>query len=154
MLHVHRVVIPVDFSEAAMLALDTARAMVPSDRGMHVVYVIDHLTSLNPLAVMGSSTDEEREETARIALGAQLEKRGFPDARVHVTACVGNPAAAIADYAAAIDADMIVIPSHGRTGLARLALGSVAQRVVRLAKCAVLVVKRQEPVSVPPDDIP
>ncbi len=41
-----------------------------------------------------------------------------------------------------IDADLIVMPSHGRTGLKRLLIGSVAERVVRMAKCPVMVLRR------------
>jgi universal stress protein A len=47
----------------------------------------------------------------------------------------------ICDYADDHDADLIVVGTHGRTGIGRLLIGSVAERVVRHAKCAVLVVR-------------
>ncbi len=50
----------------------------------------------------------------------------------------------IAEYAAKEDVDLIVLATHGRTGASRLFLGSVAERVVREAKCAVLVVPAKE----------
>jgi nucleotide-binding universal stress UspA family protein len=45
------------------------------------------------------------------------------------------------DRAEAIDAELIIVPSHGRSGFSRLLLGSVAERIVRLAKCPVLILK-------------
>ena len=53
----------------------------------------------------------------------------------------GDPASEIVDFASGIAADIIVLPSHGRTGLTHLLIGSVAERVIRLAKCPVLVLK-------------
>ena len=52
---------------------------------------------------------------------------------------VGNPSIEIVDYAKKNNIDLIVIASHGRTGLNRFLLGSVAEKVVRLAQCPVLV---------------
>jgi nucleotide-binding universal stress UspA family protein len=54
----------------------------------------------------------------------------------------GDPVEVILRTAAKLPADLIVLGSHGRTGLARLLLGSVAEQVVRKATCPVLVVKR------------
>lgn len=53
----------------------------------------------------------------------------------------GRPADVIVDHARAVKADLIVMGSLGRTGLERLLVGSVAERVVRLAPCPVLVVR-------------
>jgi nucleotide-binding universal stress UspA family protein len=54
---------------------------------------------------------------------------------------VGSPATAIVFLAEKENVDMIVMPTHGRTGLSRLLMGSVAEEVVRKAKCPVLTVK-------------
>lgn len=53
----------------------------------------------------------------------------------------GDPRFAIADYAAQWKADLVVVGSHGRKGLGRLLIGSVAEYVVRHAHCAVLIVR-------------
>jgi nucleotide-binding universal stress UspA family protein len=53
----------------------------------------------------------------------------------------GNPAKAIVDAAAENECDLIVVGSHGRTGLDRILIGSVSQQVVVQAKCPVMVVK-------------
>ncbi len=57
----------------------------------------------------------------------------------------GSPAAIIAQHAADIGAELLVVGTHGRTGLSRVALGSVAERLVRLAPCSVLVVRLGQP---------
>jgi universal stress protein E len=54
----------------------------------------------------------------------------------------GSPAAVIAQHAADIGAELLVVGTHGRTGLSRLALGSVAERLVRLVPCSVLAVRQ------------
>ncbi|MEZ6094353.1 MAG: universal stress protein [Pirellulaceae bacterium] len=53
----------------------------------------------------------------------------------------GDPGSEITRFAKENDAGLIVISSHGRTGVSRLLLGSVAERVVRLAPCPVLVLR-------------
>src|SRR5688572_10829020 len=66
-----------------------------------------------------------------------------------VTHCLpGNPAAEIVWLAARLDAEMIVLGTHGRTGVSHLLLGSVAEKVMRTARCPVLV---DRPVSHPTD---
>ena len=53
----------------------------------------------------------------------------------------GDAGYRIADHAKQLNADLIVMPSHGRSGITRLLIGSVAERVVRLAHCPVLVLR-------------
>jgi universal stress protein A len=58
--------------------------------------------------------------------------------------CVGNPARAIVQTARDLPADLIVIATHGRTGLKHVLLGSVAEHVVQRAPCPVLIVRENE----------
>jgi nucleotide-binding universal stress UspA family protein len=55
---------------------------------------------------------------------------------------IGDLAREIADFAQSCHADLIVLPSHGRTGISRLLIGFVAERVVRRARCPVLVLRQ------------
>jgi nucleotide-binding universal stress UspA family protein len=64
-----------------------------------------------------------------------------------------SPASAIVEYAEAIHADVIVIGTHGRQGVSRLLIGSVAEHVVRHARCPVLVVRRNEHEFILPDPV-
>jgi nucleotide-binding universal stress UspA family protein len=61
---------------------------------------------------------------------------------VQIAVLLGEPAHGIANYSQEKHAELIVIPSHGRTGITRLLIGSVAERVVRLAHCPVLVLRK------------
>ena len=54
---------------------------------------------------------------------------------------VGDAGTTVVDRAESLGAELIVVPSHGRSGLTRMLLGSVAERILRLAKCPVLVLK-------------
>jgi len=65
----------------------------------------------------------------------------FPEVQVHTA--IGRPADEIVWLAAHLDADVIVMATHGRKGLKRLLLGSVAERVVRLAGCPVVIVREK-----------
>jgi nucleotide-binding universal stress UspA family protein len=76
---------------------------------------------------------------------ASLERiaRGF-DREIVCHIALGDPAREVLQMAAHIDADLIFTGSHGRKGLARLLLGSVAERIVRSASCPVLVVRDKD----------
>jgi nucleotide-binding universal stress UspA family protein len=90
--------------------------------------------------------DAAFEEAVRFAqeLTARVEGT-FRDIGLATEARVahGDPRIVIEDFARTIDADLVVVGSHGRTGLAKLILGSVAAHVVSHAPCSVLVVKRK-----------
>ncbi len=68
-----------------------------------------------------------------------VDKLGVTGAELEVR--LGDPGQISCDRAEELGAELIVVGSHGRTGLTRMLLGSVAERVVRLAHCQVLVVK-------------
>ena len=83
------------------------------------------------------------EETARLALDDardQARRAGAPADFATIT--LADPAPAIVKEATARGASLIIVGSHGRTGIARALLGSVAEHVVRHAHCPVLVVRQ------------
>lgn len=134
------VVVPVDFSDDSFAALDTAVEMVAGNGDVRVIHVLPELEPTEPGVIWHTVDDVGREEHAAKALEAELLKRGHEGLAIHV--CIGNPGHAIVEYAEELDAGLIVVPSHGKSRLKRLLLGSVADRVVRLAHCPVLVLKR------------
>lgn len=136
-----QILVPVDFSDGSWAALEVARELVDEVRNLHVVHVLMHLSSLEPGMAWGSVNDATRVTRTRELLGEALAKRGLTDAVVHVELSVGNAAPRIAELAEELQVDAVVLPSQGRTGLARLATGSVAERVVRLCHCPVLVLR-------------
>jgi nucleotide-binding universal stress UspA family protein len=86
-------------------------------------------------------------EEERSALGEQLRQVRSPDATVGVEHRLeaGDPATAILQVAQEAGCDLIVMATHGRTGLGRMLMGSVAEKVVRNATCPVLPVKTPLP---------
>lgn len=136
------VLVPIDFSEASLEALDAARPLVGPPDGLHVIHVLPGITTTDPGVIWGNVSDESRIAHASEALEHAVRSRDVPGANVHVRiAGSGNPAWEIVKLAQQIQADLIVLPSHGRHGLSRIAIGSVAERVVRYASCPVLVLR-------------
>ena len=88
----------------------------------------------------GRKCDEEQD---RRYWRSQLEQIRPTNPRIPVTHVFleGDPATEIARYAADANIDLIVMGTHGRTGLERMLLGSVAEQTLRGAPCSVLVVK-------------
>ncbi|MCA9608434.1 MAG: universal stress protein, partial [Myxococcales bacterium] len=88
------------------------------------------------------ANEPDVEKAIHAALSKVVEKY-FPDIEHTKTALIMSPNAAqgICHYASKEDTDLIVISTHGRTGLAHLLIGSVAEKVVRHAPCPVLTVR-------------
>ena len=135
------VLVPCDFSDMSLVALRTATRLVAEDGRIHALNVLPPLVPSEPGVLWGEVDDASRIEHASAALRETVEAEGVSGAGVHVEIGTGNPAATIVRVAERLGADLIVLPSHGRTGLARVAIGSVAERVVRYAHCPVLVLR-------------
>ena len=136
------VVVPVDFSTASADALRTAMQLVAVPQDLHVLYVT--LPPVTMLAPEGWGVEGAPE---RVQAAAQQLSKFLADHQAsEVTQLIreGDPGLMIADYAEECRADLIVIPSHGYHGVARVLLGSVTERVLRYAKCPTLVLRRQD----------
>lgn len=146
----YRIVVAIDFSECAHHAFLEAIAIAKQhkDSELHVVAVIDKEASeLVPASDRHTSmlqiSDHMRErlssEAKRVLKGSAAEMlRSIAHVRV------GAVAAEICNLATEIRADLIVVGTHGRRGIQRLLLGSVAEKTVRLAPCPVLVVRPKD----------
>lgn len=137
------VVVPVDFSEESFLALDVARDFVQDPTQLHIVHVTRPWDEHAIGGAWGTETEEERFNSIRKVLHEKLSARGHGSVQIGIY--IGNPAMEITQYAEEIGAELIIMPSHGRTGIQHFALGSVAERVVRIASCPVLVLRKGEP---------
>lgn len=136
------VVVPIDFSEESQHAIEVAKELVDDLSALYFVHVLFPLDTVSPGVILGDVSDEKREEQTRKSFDKLIEKHGC--AGVNVEVLFGNPGLEIADFAARIGAEMIVIPSHGYHGVKRLVLGSVAERVIRHAECSVMVLRRSD----------
>ncbi|HBH52796.1 MAG TPA: universal stress protein [Planctomycetaceae bacterium] len=137
-----KVVVPIDFSEASQPAVEAAREMVAQPEDLHVLHVLVPLDYAHPGALTPAFDEKERLETTRRHLAEFLARHRLAEA--HAIVRLGDPGLDITDYAAEIQADLIVIPSHGYHGMKRFLLGSTAERVIRHAACPVLVLRRPD----------
>jgi universal stress protein A len=148
-----RILVPTDFSEPADAALAYAKSLAQaSEASLHVLHVIeDPLSPMAGVDGMGQLPADLPETVRREAEGTLASRFGPADrerTRGTVEIRMGSLAArAIVDAANEQGADLIVMGTHGRTGLAHLVLGSVAERVVRTAHCPVLTMRRAPAVS-------
>lgn len=120
---VERILFPTDGSAGAMSTLEHALDLA-----------VDHDASVDVLTVAGTDGDAPDREVLELA-AERVEERGLSGETVLRT---GRPYQEILSYAESIDVDLLVMPTHGRTGLQRLLLGSVTARVMRLSDTPVL----------------
>ncbi len=133
------VVVPVDFSDESIAAVDEALGLVDKPEQLHIVHVLAPLEPAEPGVIWTTVDNESRSQHADQALRERLADKKYEG--VDTAIAFGDASQEIADYAQGIGAELIVLPSHGRTGLSRFLIGSVAERVVRLAHCPVLVLR-------------
>lgn len=136
-----KIVVPWDFSDLAVEALNAARSMVNSVDQLHVIHVD---TLVIPAGDPGSIYGVVSQDTQRENLIRAFRDRmtGTDLANVDFEVRFGDPGSEVTKFSEQVSADLIVISSHGRTGLSRLLIGSVAERIVRLAHCPVLVLRK------------
>lgn len=136
------IVVPVDFSGESKQAIETALEMVEKPEQVHAVHVMFPLDIVAPGVVWGGIEEVEREKATRDHAKSFLAKHNMEG--VTILTRVGDPGTEIADYAESIDADLVIIPSHGYHGFKRALLGSVTERVIRHVDCPVLVLRRSD----------
>jgi nucleotide-binding universal stress UspA family protein len=141
-----KILCPIDFSDCSRQALRTAVRLAKEHAAelelVHVWYLPATLTAGDYL-VPGDALQHMEHEAARALDGALAEARGLGVQRVTAKLLNGVPWRTIVDAAGDPTIDLIVAGTHGRTGLARVILGSVVERIVRHAPCSVLVVRSE-----------
>jgi nucleotide-binding universal stress UspA family protein len=148
------ILLPFDGSDgAAAVREHVADIATWADATVHVLFVADS-TRDSVTVVQGETVDALVSEGQDIVAEAEaaLQSRGV---EVRTDVLQGNPAPTIADYAAEYGHDLVVLPTHGRTGLSRYLIGSVTEKVVRLSSVPVLTARMEpdERLSFPYDDI-
>ncbi|MEM8995626.1 MAG: universal stress protein [Acidobacteriota bacterium] len=140
-----RILVPVDLSAPCEHALKAVPTMAGPGTRIDLVHVIDLLNTL-PVAAgaVGLSFPEARANADGAVRRFIAETDGGPDLDAgHVTFEIieGRPAEALAEYAAERGVDLLVIATHGLSGLNRLLLGSVTERLLRQVDCPVLTLR-------------
>lgn len=133
------VLVPIDFSEWSYSAIATAKEYVETETSLKLIHVLTPLHPADPAAMWNTLDDGQRKQKVKVFLDDKLGEMGYKEIPIEVK--IGDPSTEIVDYAKEIGAELIVMPSHGRKGVSRFLLGSVAERVVRLSPCPVLVLK-------------
>ena len=144
---IQKIIVPIDFSDASEAAARYAGRLAASvGASVHLIHVLEEaLLAPGPLEFYGGALPQAREEmyqgacTRLNALGAALANSGLPQFTAEVRS--GVTAEEIADAVVDYGADLVVMSTHGRTGLTHLLLGSVAERVIRTARCPVLAIR-------------
>lgn len=140
------IVFPTDFSDMSMAALPWARKMTEMLGGeLHCIAVVQQPIVLAPLMAgtgAGLPTIEELSADAQYRLDKFVTDRlgELPKPTVGKVV-IGRPADEIVAYASKVDAKMIVMSTHGYSGLQHMLIGSTAEAVVRHASCPVLTVR-------------
>jgi len=150
MIQLNRILFPTDFSELSVHALSYARAFAEAyDAELHVLHVVDEAYAY--WLVMGPNSLPAGPPPEELAAAAEKQMDKFVSEKIsgagmpivkHVR--MGRPFLEIIHYAREQDIDLIVLGTHGRSGLRHALLGSVAERVVRKAPCPVLTIRHPE----------
>lgn len=133
------VLIPIDFSDLSYQALGPAKELADDVSALKLIHVLAPLHPADPAAMWETVSDEDRKKKVRAFTHEKLGEMGYENLPIEVV--IGDTTSKIVDYAQEIDADLIVMPSHGRKGVSRFLIGSVAEQVVRLSHCPVLILK-------------
>jgi nucleotide-binding universal stress UspA family protein len=146
-LEIKHILVPTDFSSTSEAALDLAAELARRfDASLTLFHVHQVPSYLYPDGMMPVPSrllqDLEASVVAELTrLAERLEKEGL---RVDLRHTIGSPAGEICHAAEELRVDLIVMGTHGRSGLSHMLLGSVAERVVQKAHCPVLTVHARE----------
>ncbi len=132
-----RILCPVDFDQGSLAAVPYAAEL--ADKHNAILFLL-HVIQMHSAAEPAMSFAEaEAKAHAKLEQISHRKLKAETSYELHML--TGNAAVEILQAATRLGVDLIVMATHGRTGLRRLALGSVAERVVREAPCPVLTIR-------------
>ena len=144
---IDRILVPVDFSAHSDRALRYAAKLAGQvGASVELLHVVENINYGAFSEVYVPNMPDLMQELVNDGVQrlTSLKAALFPHGTdVETAVFVGHPASAIVDHARAGAFDLIVMGTHGRTGLSHMFMGSVAERVVRTAPCAVLTVRER-----------
>jgi len=145
-IHIKKILVPIDFSEASLIALRYSLNYVSLfDAELYLIYVLEPVVyppdfSLGQISL--PSVDMEMDKRAK----EELEKIAKTEIPVNINFKLiiktGKPFIEIIEAAKSEDIDLIIISTHGHTGVEHILFGSTAEKVVRKAPCPVLSVRK------------
>ena len=146
MIEIRAILAPTDFSKHAEVAVRYACAMAERfGSRLHLLHVLSDVMPVGPdpmlAPVLPPEYYRESEQSCHEALGTMLGPSWPCPAAVETAVSWGAPVEVIVEHAKTHAIDLIVIATHGRTGLGHVLLGSVAERIVRESPCPVLTIR-------------
>ena len=143
---IEHILAPIDFGQASDHALTTAIQLAGVLKArVTLLHVVQNPMMPSPHTGIGLAQYlDEVEAQARQSLAECARRVQAAGLSCETVTQLGSPFQAIIDYASDQQADLIVMGTHGHTGLQHMLLGSVAERVVRLSPCPVLVTRGEE----------
>ncbi len=140
------IVVATDFTENSLAALETAYSLASeSSARLYVVHVVEIPAVAGPPLASVVPPVDQLYTAAQERLGGLIPANLGDQIQLKTAVLTGTPSTAIADFALEKAADMILVGTHGRKGLARVLMGSQAEALLREAPCQVLVVKPKAP---------
>ena len=141
-----QILVPVDGSATSKRGLEEAMRLAKAGGGtIRLVHVVDELVMIDPeVPVYYQAMIESLRESGKATLAkseAAVKAQGIPVQAVLLETMGMRAADLIVEQAAQWPADLIVMGTHGRKGISHLLMGSVAERVVRSARCVVMTVR-------------
>jgi nucleotide-binding universal stress UspA family protein len=136
------ILVPLDFSENSERILETALRVLGEGGVLTVLHVVEYLPAVTEgtFGIYPHRRDiDHAKDLSRQKLDAMVKRHDGRDIRTKVKE--GKPATVILAYVSETGSDLVVMGTHGRSKLDHLLIGSVAERVVRKAPCAVLTVR-------------
>lgn len=139
-MNVHHILCPIDYSEGGHFALNYAASLAKeSDADLHIVYCCEEVppyeTGFGGAILPPIDLDAELRELEKIVPTKE-------NVRYQHKVLKGSPVDELVKYAEDHEIDLIVMGTHGRTGLSRLLMGSVAEGVLRRSPCPVLTIRQ------------
>lgn len=142
---IRKILVPTDFSEHAKTALQTAKRLAEVFRAeltlLHVVTESGLEDFYDAYWRLTTKKETVRNRVHRFLGRSYVEAGGAEGLTYHCAVRFGNPVTEVTQFVARQNIDLVVLPTHGRTGLAHVVMGSVTEKLARTAACPVLTLK-------------
>ena len=136
-----RVLVPFDFSQRAIQAIAYAQTIASPIGVIYVAHIIDDYYPCFPSHAHSETMEEKQRILHTRRMRESIQAAGLDPTTLHLCCEIGDPGSELARLAGELHAEIVIIPSHGRRGVNRWLLGSVAERVARQSPCAVLILR-------------
>ena len=149
----NKILVPLDGSELAERALNPALTLAQQVKGEVILLSVPVLKQMfvsggnGYSLILPEDSMQESQQEMMAYLQTVAKNWTFPDVTLRTEVISGDEASVIVEMAAAENVDLIVMSTHGYSGLTRWMLGSITEKVLRAAPCPVLVVRSLDPIS-------